>query len=589
MTKTIRFYNNYKENIVLLPDEKVEKIQYLQSMKTFYKTLPNQIDINMYDFNIDMINHLFENKTIELILNNIDIVDYLCLSISDLFSDINTEIFDLIPFISYLAGKNQYLNMLIENQDIRGILMIEGHPNELFKILSSYNGGNIHPIVYQLYEDYLMYIYDSIWKIGNITLEVQQKMCIFPYEYLRKIIMDTNKCYDVLLKTNYKRDVYWRDTDTILEYLKKITNGFICSKFFELNPNMTITGGLLSALLSMSYIDIDEYINISYPDLDIFVISNSKIGRMNAIKNFLEYLKKYKCFCAYKNSILSIYIKGSIVPIQIILSDYNNIFDMFSSFDMSHLQIAYNGNNGLIMTVPCYLSHRDRVTFYNKLFYVKPYRIVKAMRRGYSIIYNKEIEYYIQKFGNQEEFLELGIHVSRKFPKKFIMRRFMRYLGKEYTRIDKSDIMMYINQKKIKVDGNFRIPIFDKSYSNPKKILNIDFDYVPKIKKGVIELCNDVFVFGYNRITHNDDYYIVTPDYSRNVFMWLMFRDYLDKVLSAYPLCKNYSLGIDDKNSFKILNNNPNLKRYHFARRISVYINNVSMSQSTLYIYLGIK
>ena len=590
MMKSIRFYNNNDENIILLTEEQIEKIKYIQGMKVFYKTIPDQINIYLDGFNINTIHHLFYNKSVEMIIKNIDIVDYLCLSISELFSNIQIEILDLIPFISYLIGENLYLDLLINNQDNP---ICHDHARQLFNILSFYCGGSIHPIIYGYFENYLLYLYDSVWKILDIDLFQRQKLVIYKYDYLNNIIKNHNVIRDFIFERNMTKDIYWRDTPSILEYLRILTNGFISDMFFEFNPGLTLTGGLISALLSMTYNDLDDYIMSSSPDLDIFVVSNTKIGRIEVINDLLNYLKTFKCFYAYYNSIISIFIKGSRVPIQIILSDYYNVFDMLNAFDMSHLQIALNRDDGLVMTLPCYLSHRDRITTYNKLFYIKPYRIVKAMDRGFSISYNREIEYYITLFGNTDDFIELGKYTTRKFPKKFIMRRFLRYLGKTYIRLEKLDIINFIVDGKIKTEGNFRNPVFDKSYSNQQIQLNVDYDYVPIIKNGILESERNTFIFGYNKIVNDGYFYKVIPDFCRNIYMWIMFRQYLDKILMLYPLCNDYNLGIDEKNSLKVLHENFTGKIYNigdsFVRRVVIYINNVCVSNSTLYIYLGMK
>ena len=593
MLKSIKFYNNYDENIVLLPNEKLEQLPYFQSMKIFYKILPDCIDINLHGFDITDVHRLFYNKSFETILKNIDILDYLCLSIKDLLIDIKTDIIDLKPFISFIIGENLYLDLLVNNLDINGNYLCKTHPYELYKILTEYCGGIIPRLIYEYFENYLMYIYSNVWNIVNINLHIQQQMVVFNYEVLRDIISDIPFHNDVLLERKSIKNIYWRDNGSILELLKIYTNGFICKTFLELNPNLTITGGLLSAMLSMTYYDLDNYINSSYPDLDIFVVSDTKIGRMNAIYNLLDYLKNFKYFCAYKDSIISIFIKGSCIPIQLILSDYYNVFDMMSAFDMSHLQLAYNHNNGLVMTVPCYLSHRDRVTTYNKLFYIKPYRVVKAMDRGFSINYNLEIDYYIKLFGNEAEFLELGKYITRKFPKKFIMRRFMRYLGKNYTRLDKMYIITLLHSGKIKSEGNFRNPVFDTSYNNERVILNMNYDYVPVLYNNILETRHHKFVFGYTKIIYDGYFYKVMPDYSRNIYMWIMLRNYLDRLLKLYPWCEKYSLGVNEINVLKVLPEHFN-KNIHkigetFVRRVVIYINNVCIDRDTLYIYFNMQ
>jgi hypothetical protein len=593
MLKSIKFYNNYYENIVVLSNEKLDEIPYIQSMKIFYKILPDCIDINLDGFDITTVHTLFYNKSIETIIKNIYIVDYLCLSIKDLLSDIETDIIDLKPFISFIKGENVSFNVLVNNLDVNGKYLCYTHTIELYKILTDYCGGIIHRIIYEYFEKYLMYMYLNVWNIMNINLDIRQQMVVFNYEVLCTIISNILSNYDILLERKSIKDVYWRDKDNILELLKIYTNGFISSAFFELNPNLTITGGLLSAMLSMTYYDLDDYINNSYPDLDIFVVSDTKMGRSHAIGNLLDYLKNFKYFCAYKDSIISIFIKGSCIPIQLILSDYYNVFDMMSAFDMSHLQVAYNRDNGLVMTVPCYLSHRDRVTTYNKLFYIKPYRVVKAMNRGFSINYNLEIDYYIKLFGNEADFLELGKYMTRKFPKKFIMRRFLRYLGKNYTRLDKGDVLNFIVKGKIKSEGNFRNPVFDTSYNNEQVILNVNYDYVPIFRNNILETKLHKFVFGYNKIMYDGHFYRVIPDYNRNIYMWIMLRNYLDRLLKLYPLCNKYSLGLDEMNVLRVFPQHFN-KNIHkigetFVRRLVIYIHNVCIDRDILYIYFNMR
>jgi len=593
MLKSIKFYNNYYENIVVLSNEKLDVIPYIQSMKIFYKILPDCIDINLDGFDITTVHTLFYNKSIETIIKNIYIVDYLCLSIKDLLSDIETDIIDLKPFISFIKGENVSFNVLVNNLDVNGKYLCYTHAIELYKILTDYCGGIIHRIIYEYFEKYLMYMYLNVWNIMNINLDIRQQMVVFNYEILCTIISNISSNYDILLERKSIKDVYWRDKDNILELLKIYTNGFISSAFFELNPNLTITGGLLSAMLSMTYYDLDDYINNSYPDLDIFVVSDTKMGRSHAIGNLLDYLKNFKYFCAYKDSIISIFIKGSCIPIQLILSDYYNVFDMMSAFDMSHLQVAYNRDNGLVMTVPCYLSHRDRVTTYNKLFYIKPYRVVKAMNRGFSINYNLEIDYYIKLFGNEADFLELGKYMTRKFPKKFIMRRFLRYLGKNYTRLDKGDVLNFIVKGKIKSEGNFRNPVFDTSYNNEQVILNVNYDYVPIFRNNILETKLHKFVFGYNKIMYDGHFYRVIPDYNRNIYMWIMLRNYLDRLLKLYPLCNKYSLGLDEMNVLRVFPQHFN-KNIHkigetFVRRLVIYIHNVCIDRDILYIYFNMR
>ncbi len=157
----------------------------------------------------------------------------------------------------------------------------------------------------------------------------------------------------------------------------------------------------------------------------------------------------------------------------------------------------------------------------------------------------------------------------------------------------KNDNLQINNISKIKNEGNFRNPVFDKFYHNENLLLHENQAYSPNIKNGLLQSKNDIFVFGYNKIIYNGNFYTVIRDYSRNIYMWLMFREYLDKILHLYPICNRYNLGIEEKNSLKVLPKNFNGKIYnmgdYFVRRVSIYINNVCVSQSTLYIYLGMK
>lgn len=590
MLQTVRFYNCNIEKEIKLSEDDIKRVPFIDGMLTFYGKLPETVSISMENFEIGELQDLFTNKTVQLILRNVVILDYLCISLKDIFMDVSTDIHDLIPFVSYIKGENSNLQLLITDND----LFAKNHIEKLYDLLLDYSGGMFHPLIYNYFENYLIYLYENVWKIPNIDIDARQALVVYPFSLLRRLVSELPRVHEVLLERTQNSEICWRDEIEIFSWLAYLTNGFINKNLLEKNPGLTLSGGLLSALISMPYEDLDEYIDKASPDLDIYVVSETSQSRSQVLIDLLESFEGHKYFAAFNKSIITVFIKGAKIPIQFILSDYHNVFDMMSTFDMSHLQLAYNIVDGLVMTAPCYIAHRDRVTSYNKLFYLKPYRLVKALDRGYSVSPNIEIEYYINLFGNKEELLELGrFHTYRRFPKKFKMRRFLRYLGKKFKPLDFLRLSNYLMNGEIEVNANFRNPVFDKEYSSDDVLLNLDYDYKPVIRLGKLDSIDHTFVFGYNKLIYNGNSYIVIPDYSKNIFMWHSFRNYLDRVLELFSHCKKYSYGSDDKRSLNVLENDFLGVAYSpgewYLRRLVIFISNMRVIGDTLYIYLGMK
>lgn len=594
MLQTVRFYNSNIEKEIQLSENDIKRVRFIDGMKTFYGKLPETVCINMENFQIDDIEYLFINKKVQLIFKNMDILDYLCISIKDIFMDVNTDIQDLIPFVSYIKGENCYIELLTNCIDDSGELFAINHISKLYDLLVDYSGGIFHPLVYNYFENYMIYLYENVWKIPNIDIDARQALVVYPFSLLRRLVSDIPRVHEVLLERTKNSEICWRDEIEIFSWLAYLTNGFINKNFLDENPGLTLSGGLLSALISMSDEDLDEYLVKASPDLDIYIVSETPQSRSQVLIDLSDNFGGFKYFAAYNKSIISVFIKGAKVPIQFILSDYHNVFDMMSTFDMSHLQVAYNSVDGLVMTAPCYIAHRERVTSYNKLFYLKPYRLVKALDRGYSLSPSFEIDYYINLFGNKEELLEMGrYHVYRRFPNRFKMRRFLRYLGKKFKPLDLSRLSDYLMIGEIEVNANFRNPVFDKEYSSDDVLLNLDYDYKPVIRLGKLDSIDHTFVFGYNKLVYNGNSYIVIPDHSKNIFMRHSFRNYLDRVLALYPECKKYSYGSDDNRSLKVLENNFLGVAYSpgewYLRRLVIFVIDVKVCGDTLYIYLGMK
>lgn len=147
--------------------------------------------------------------------------------------------------------------------------------------------------------------------------------------------------------------------------------------------NVLMAGGLVSGLIEANT-NMSEY---ATSDIDLFVFGNKQtvVNKIQQIYNyFTEKLdKKFFAFVYLpKTAILNIIIPDKF-SIQIIGTLFNNEKEVLESFDMTHCQIGFNGNN-IIYTKQFVEAITTKTTTITKSS-IHAYRLVKAQNRGYSI------------------------------------------------------------------------------------------------------------------------------------------------------------------------------------------------------------
>ena len=147
--------------------------------------------------------------------------------------------------------------------------------------------------------------------------------------------------------------------------------------------NTIIAGGLISGMMEARY-QASEY---EMSDVDIFVYG-SKTTVIDKIQQIYDYFldkldKKFYAFTyGISAALLNIVIPGKF-SIQIIGTLFKSELDVLKSFDMTHCQVGYNGNE--IVHTDGYIKAIKTMTTSITTRSIHAYRLVKAYHRGYSI------------------------------------------------------------------------------------------------------------------------------------------------------------------------------------------------------------
>lgn len=169
--------------------------------------------------------------------------------------------------------------------------------------------------------------------------------------------------------------------------------------------NVLVAGGIISGLVDGSY-DEKTYEN---SDIDIFVYGstvNELHSNMERVyDDLVEQLYNeggtIYSFVYNHTNIVTILSTSYNRPIQLIGYYTDDPHNILNNFDMSHLQIGYNGSN-LLMTsafvnaIECGVSHIMKNSIY-------AYRFAKAYKRGYGLSKN-EGPLYIQNSENRDSY-----------------------------------------------------------------------------------------------------------------------------------------------------------------------------------------
>lgn len=152
--------------------------------------------------------------------------------------------------------------------------------------------------------------------------------------------------------------------------------------------NCIIAGGSIYKILGKNFMDCcDTEYNKS--DIDIFVYGQTK-KKKEKVRYLINYFitKLKKIIIINKPNVLTIYSKYYHRDIQIIVGNYRTPLQILNDFDLSHLQLCYNGTK-IQMTPNCFHSFRTQTTSIMK--YTMNENLYKKIKSsGMSLVYKNE-------------------------------------------------------------------------------------------------------------------------------------------------------------------------------------------------------
>jgi len=385
--------------------------------------------------------------------------------------------------------------------------------------------------------------------IEDISVFDKQPNIVYHAE---KLVASFEDCYQkpivntALIDAITPSKICWRTEKQIIDKLSALTGGIINNQFLNRFPQIVLSGGLISALWSMA--EVDDYIRNYSPDIDMYIVMDERVVeddsevaytiRPNLVKNIIDYMVNFGVKIYNNRSVIVFGSEVSKIPIQLICSDYTNEWDLYSSFDMVHLQVGLNSANGLTATPMSYLSHKTRQTQYNSLFGMKPYRILKALRRGFSVIRDKTVEFVFEKiFANDIELFVNYADESNPIKEYTGIDSLGDYLGDKYTEVSYDQIINDIFNLNINLNANFHNPIFTNEYETGEYYLRTNWNYEPAIRNGLyIPDKNHYFrlngcILNVDQMKNPNEQFIdiTIPE---NYYMKQMMEQYVEKITS---------------------------------------------------------
>jgi hypothetical protein len=557
----------------------------------FLETRQNKISIDVTEFNdqVYIIDAIINNREI-----NISDVIY-CQPLLSYFG-INTKNFMRQSMsLNYGTHRNhityfaKFLAGCLMISDITDILKINGFYDKIDDELNKIFDGITPSYIKSRQLEFMYNIQDRLDEISILDLEHADKTFLKPLCFYTNIVgLELEILASPLLNKITEIPILWNNETTIINKIVEITNGFINPAFIELFPGLIISGGLMSTMVSRSMSDVDKYIEEFSPDLDIFVTGLNYPDRRGTVVRLADYIvnscfdkdgnfdanKQY--YVAYSKNILVVYRVGARVPVQFVLSNYLNEWDLINSFDFTHLQVVYSYYNGLRITPKGFISHYLRLTEYGSRLHVKEKRLYKAVRAGFSVGYHRQLEEYMNLFINfcdidnktiGDAIIENGRQLQNtvSFPSDFNAELLLEYLGSQYTLLIYSDLVDMdsgIDSGKICIDGNFRNPLFILEYDS-LITTQYTYDYSPVILHDTyytdyytiadIISTKIVFVFQKCIVDKLDGCYNITFKNRINWFMILAFSEFIEKTKKLFGDIKTVNTGsIFEPSDFKI-------------------------------------
>ena len=447
------------------------------------------------------------------------------------------------------------------------------------------------------FNEFVLEVYQRIRTDDTIPIEYKNQVLTNSIENTMRLVSDITP--DIITASpKPSRSPTFRTYDDMMRIVERMTHGFITRKYLCENKGIVLSGGLISLLLSNTEGDIYTYLNSYRPDIDLFITASDETARNNALHSLIGRTASYRwhkrCFVAYKrtpSSLFYIFVKGATVPIQVVVSNFVNAWDMLNAFDMTHLQIGLTGG-ATVVTLPCILSQISYHTSIHPMMPVKMPRLAKAVvRQGYNLwiddtvrsLYSSDEAGFYAMIRIVAEDMDANV---RKYPSRWKLRRLLRFVNGCFTGANRmyvgeypwyfKDYYSYV----LRLEGDFRGLLFSGEYGNtvpqyhanyeysdfppirlnPSQPLIVSDDYIPlvPVHTRVIQ-CFPEHYFIFKQcsvfvVPQNEDLLDIRPDTFENVFMTAMFKKYLHRITEAYgcnriQLSETVTMSVEDINT----------------------------------------
>jgi hypothetical protein len=358
MEQLITFQNNNNSYQYL-----VENLSHYQLIKDIVDYFPNKQSEESIDITVP--NEIKLNEHIIKFLNT-KCLDKLKQS----------DCYHLYIFIDFLC--NQHLKQKIINHYMNWNYCIyerykncNNDPNEtlyLLKLINRIFGYIPNVIMHDIVNNVKLIVY----LMGNMD----------DPDILKSIIFLLNLSTEDSIKILCKNHCIYNETNREKVYhdrFIKLLDGIILPPS---DLNYIVAGGSINLILDQT-LDLDQY---PLSDIDIFLYGSEQVLTLERILNWIISTYGQKNIYLHRiMSVHSIWINDKRRSIQLILTNYEDPYDIVKSFDFTHLKCWYQNNN-FYQTLDCYYSILTKKSSTITLS-PNPLRIHKTISRGYIIHY----------------------------------------------------------------------------------------------------------------------------------------------------------------------------------------------------------
>lgn len=284
---------------------------------------------------------------------------YFCVDIFDkLFDKFDKNINDLFEDGNY-------------NKSLIVALFLHNKNNNIFKN-TNINNNFLDMIKYA---KHILHA-DDFFQLVN-SFEIEYLFNVFEYNnYMKydksipKFMCDQNKFYE-------KYD------DTVVENIKTFKNNMSKLTFQILDEfkwnNVVVAGGAVFHCLSKKLHKFE-----TNTDIDLFIYGN-KEDRITKFKSLLLFFNNHHKNVLFNvnNNVVTIAIQGIHRNFQIILTSWENKYDLLNNFDFGYIQCLYDGAH-VYGTSNFIKSMKTQITTINNNNNININRIVKTYKKGFS-------------------------------------------------------------------------------------------------------------------------------------------------------------------------------------------------------------